>query len=467
MRVIRLRFRLYLMVIPLVVTAILLSGVMASLESRVALTRVANRLMAFKAEQLQNYFDSEWKVVTQLGLDKEPAYRDAVEASLLSYAASLLRSESEMVIAVDAQGNTRMQIGFQALSGGNAAPQHSAETVQLAPGWFTKRIFGQDRVGVAFSLDPLGWTVAVTELEPAFFSEVHAIQYLHLLILTISVIVVTIFLSIFIRHVLRPAERLTKTIERITATNDLTPRAQIEFSDEIGTLAREFNKMISTLQANYRKLEETSLAEKRSRQLAVEREEETLFLLGRVSDFRDAETGAHLKRIGSLSALLTTLLGQSEEQKKLMQHSSPLHDIGKLAVPDSILLKPGRFSAEEHEKMKLHTVRGYELLKDARSIYLIEGAKIALSHHEKGDGTGYPAGLKGAEIPLSGRIVGIVDVFDALTSARPYKEAWSFEAVRDFIMEQRGKHFDPHIVDVFLENFSAFQECISSPAADG
>ncbi len=461
---IRLRFRLYLMILPLVVAAVLLSGVLASLESRVALTRLANRHMAFKAEQLQDYFESEWKVVAQLGLDKDPVYRAAVEASFRSYAASLLRSETEMIVAFDDRGNTVMQIGFQTLSSGSTGQGSSTEGVKLAPGWFTGNLLGENRVGVAFALEPLGWTAAVTELETAFFSDVRTMQYEQLSILIGSVLLVAVFLSIFIGHILRPAERLTATIVRITATNDLASRAEIEFTDEIGTLAREFNIMVSNLQANYRRLEVTSLAEKQARQLAVEREAETLFLLGRVSDFRDTETGAHLRRIGSLSVLLTRLLGLGEEQEKLIRDSAPLHDIGKLAVPESILLKPGKLSAEETEKMKQHTLFGHELLKGARSIYLIEGAKIALTHHEKWDGTGYPAGLKGEDIPLSGRIVSIVDVIDALTSARPYKEAWSFESVRDYIVEQRGKHFDPRLADLVLENFSAFQECIVGSA---
>ena len=459
----RLRFRLYLMILPLLVAALFLSGVLASLESRVALTRLANRHMAFKAEQLQNYFESEWNVVIRLGLDKDPVYRSAVEASFRSYAASLLRSETEMIVAFDDHGNTALRIGFQTLSG-SSGPQQPAEAVKLAPGWFTGKLFGENRVGVAFAVEPLGWTAAVTELETAFFSDVHTMQYVQLSILIVSVVVVAGFLSIFIGHILRPAERLTATIERIIATNDLTARAQIEFTDEIGTLAREFNTMISNLQVNYRRLEETSQAEKLSRQLALEREAETLLLLGRVSDLRDTETGAHLKRIGSLAALLSTLLGQNEEQEKAMRNSAPLHDIGKLAVPESILLKPGKLSAEESEKMKLHTVFGYELLKDARSIYLIEGAKIALSHHEKWDGTGYPAGLKGEDIPLSGRMVGIVDVLDALTSVRPYKDAWDFESVRAYIAEQRGNHFEPRLADVVLENFAAFQDCIIASA---
>ena len=315
---IRLRLRLYLMILPLVVAAISLSGVLASLESRVALTRLANRLMAFKAEQLQNYFESEWKVIVQLGLAKDPAYRAAVEASLRSYAVSLLRSETEMIVAFDNQGTTVMQIGFQSLSSGNAPQRHSAEAVKLAPGWFTRNLLGENRVGVAFALEPLGWTAAVTELEPAFFSDVRTMQFEQLSILIGSVVLVAFFLSIFIGHILRPAERLTATIERITVTNDLTSRAEIEFADEIGTLAREFNAMVSNLQTNYHRLEVAGQAEKQARQLAVEREAETLFLLGRVSDFRDMETGAHLRRIGSLSVLLATLLGMGEEEQKLI-----------------------------------------------------------------------------------------------------------------------------------------------------
>lgn len=448
------------MILPLVVAAVLLSGVLASLESRVALTRLANRHMAFKAEQLQSYFESEWRVVVQLGFDRDPAYRAAVEASFRSYAASLLRSETEKIVAFDDQGNTVVEMGFQTLSSENDAHRRPVEPVKLAPGWFTGNLLGENRVGVAFSLEPLGWTAAVTELEPAFFSDVRTMQYEQLWILVGSVAAAAVFLSIFIGHILRPAERLTATIERITATNDLTSRAEVEFVDEIGTLAREFNTMVSNLQDNYARLEETSRAEARARQLAVEREAETLFLLGRVSDFRDTETGAHVRRIGSLSVLLTTLLGLDEEEQKLIANSAPLHDIGKLAVPESILLKPGKLSDEESERMKRHTIFGHDLLKDARSIYLVKGAEIALTHHEKWDGTGYPAGLKGEEIPLFGRIVSIVDVVDALTSARPYKEAWSFESVRAFIAEQRGKHFDPRLADLVLENFSAFQECI-------
>jgi HAMP domain-containing protein len=334
--------------------------------------------------------------------------------------------------------------------------------VKLQSGWFDRVLLGESRVGVAFELGPLGWTVAVTELEAIYFSDIWNIQLAYFWILNVAVVVAIVLLSIFIHHIIRPVELLAGTIGRITATGDLDVRAEVEVADEIGILAGGFNTMVSTLEANYKKLEAMSEAEKQARRTAVEREETTLDILARVSEFRDEETGQHLKRIGTLSALFFRLLGQSAEQQELILHSAPLHDIGKIGIPDSILLKKSRLSPDEIELVKRHSLLGNDLLRNARSIYLIEGAKIALTHHEKWDGTGYPAGLAGEEIPLSGRIVSIVDVFDALTSVRPYKEAWSIERALEYIAGQRGKHFDPHLVDLFLENFSDFRRCLSN-----
>ena len=458
---IRLRFRLYASVLPLVAVVVLLSGVLATLESREAITRLASRHMTFKAEQLRDYFYNEWTVMQQLGLEKEDVYRGALEASLRSYSLSLLRSRTELILAFNAEGKQVMRVGLDALPPSADETPGSSPGIQLTPGWFTEHLLGRDRVGVAFELKPLGWTVAVTEVQSTFFSEVRNIQTTNIWILIISVIVVAIFLSIFIAHVTGPVERLTATIGRVAATGDLSQRAEIEFVDEIGTLGASFNSMISSLQASHEQLEATSEAEVRARQLAVAREEETLYLLGRVTDYRDSETGAHLRRIGDLSALMARLIGQTDDEQYLIRNSSPLHDIGKLGIPDAVLLKAGKLDIKEFEIMKHHTWIGYDLLKDARSVYLVEGARIALSHHEKWDGSGYPAGTKGEEIPLSGRIVGIVDVFDALISTRPYKEAWSFERTREYIAGQRGRHFDPHLVDVFLENFAAFEQCVT------
>jgi putative two-component system response regulator len=154
------------------------------------------------------------------------------------------------------------------------------------------------------------------------------------------------------------------------------------------------------------------------------------------------------------SALLARHLGWSFEDCELLLHASPMHDIGKIGIPDHILLKPGKLTPEEWEIMKTHATIGAHILEGDDSDVLTMAREIALSHHEKWDGTGYPRGLKGEEIPLAGRIVAMADVFDALTSERPYKQAWSVERALDYIRENRGRHFDPRIVDLFVKHLS-------------
>ena len=157
--------------------------------------------------------------------------------------------------------------------------------------------------------------------------------------------------------------------------------------------------------------------------------------------------------------------GLDEEQQDIIFYASPFHDIGKIGIPDNILLKPGKLSDEELIFMHKHSSIGYEILKDARSKYLKAGGIIALNHHEKYDGNGYPNGLKGENIHIFGRITAIADVFDALTSKRPYKDAWTLEKAFLFLEEEKGKHFDPILIDLFLKNkekiieiFHQFQE---------
>ncbi len=468
------------MILPLVVVVVLLSGVLSTLQSDAALTRVANRYLAFKAELLRNYFFSEWDVIASLGLAGQSAYRSAAEQSFRSYAYSLLHRPAEAIIVYDSTGKTLMDIrlespaksvGTTGVAGspraagtpraaGSAAQSDKGSGKPPPPGWFSEVLLGRPRVGVAFDIKPLGWTVAVADLRSAFFSDVDSIERTHILVLIVATLAVMIFLSIFIGHVSGPVERLAGTIAQITATNDLSARAEIEFGDEIGILAHRFNAMIAVLQENQRRIEAAMVAERHARELVAERERETLDLLGRVSDFRDEETGAHLKRIGELSALFSKLLGQSKEQQDVMRYGAPLHDIGKVGIPDSILQKPGRLTAEEFEGIKRHTSIGHEMLGAAQSEFLVVGAEIALTHHEKWDGTGYPAGLAGEAIPLAGRIVSIVDVFDALTSERRYKEAWSPDRALAHIVGESGRHFDPALVAVFEKNFAEFRACI-------
>lgn len=173
--------------------------------------------------------------------------------------------------------------------------------------------------------------------------------------------------------------------------------------------------------------------------------------LGRAAEYRDNETGNHILRMSHISALLAKAIGWNEADCELMLNASPMHDIGKIGIPDHILLKPGKFEPEEWEIMKTHSAIGANILDGDDSDLMRCAREIALTHHEKWDGGGYPNGLSGEEIPLTGRIAALADVFDALTSSRPYKKAWTIDAAVDLIKDNRGSHFDPELVDVFLE----------------
>ncbi|MCA8909495.1 MAG: DUF3369 domain-containing protein [Rhodospirillaceae bacterium] len=180
---------------------------------------------------------------------------------------------------------------------------------------------------------------------------------------------------------------------------------------------------------------------------------EIIYQLGEVVETRSKETGNHVRRVAEYSYVLALAAGKTEEEAEILRLASPLHDIGKVGIPDAILLKPGRFTPEEREVMNTHAQIGYEMLKSADSRALKAGAIVAHQHHEKWDGSGYPRGLKGEEIHLYGRITALADVFDALGSARVYKPAWELPRIMDLLKEERGRHFDPHLIDLFFEHF--------------
>ncbi|MFA5679117.1 MAG: HD domain-containing phosphohydrolase [Pseudomonas sp.] len=188
--------------------------------------------------------------------------------------------------------------------------------------------------------------------------------------------------------------------------------------------------------------------------------------LGMAAEYRDEETGGHILRMSHTCALLARTIGWDAEQAELLLHASPMHDIGKIGIPDAILLKPGFFEAHEWEVMKTHTTIGKRLLDGDDSELMRMASEIAYTHHEKWDGSGYPQGLKGKGIPLSGRIVALADVFDALMSPRPYKRAWAVEQALDAIRTSREKHFDPMLVDAFFDQLPAIL-AIRARYADG
>ncbi len=180
------------------------------------------------------------------------------------------------------------------------------------------------------------------------------------------------------------------------------------------------------------------------------REQETLLRLAKAGEYRDEETGCHVLRMAQYSSLIAERLGLSDEERHVIETAAPMHDIGKIGTPDHILLKPGKLDAEELAIMRTHARIGYEILKDSPSKYLQMGAVIARGHHEKFDGSGYPDGLTGETIPLPARIVAVADVFDALTSERPYKRAWSVQDALQYLQTEQGRHFDPVCVQAFL-----------------
>jgi putative two-component system response regulator len=243
---------------------------------------------------------------------------------------------------------------------------------------------------------------------------------------------------------------LTKPVDRIEFTSRVKNmlairRSHLALADRAAWLAEEVGKATAEIR---------------------EREREAVFRLARAAEFRDPETGAHIQRMAHYSRLIAAGLGLDQAQQELILEAAPMHDVGKLGTPDMILLKPGKLSPEEFAVMKLHASIGWEILRDSAAPTLQTAAEIAHTHHEKFDGSGYPRGLAGEQIPLFGRIVAIADVFDALTSARPYKPAWDFDKAWEFVAAQRGTHFDPACVDVFLDQrdaVSAIREQFRDP----
>lgn len=223
--------------------------------------------------------------------------------------------------------------------------------------------------------------------------------------------------------------------------------------DRAELLARVANMLeMQLLQKQVR--EHNQILEQKVRERTTELYETRLEIvrrLGRAAEYRDNETGMHIIRMSKISALIGEGYGLESEQCEFLLNASPMHDIGKIGIPDHILLKPGKLTPSEWDVMKTHASIGAEIL-DGHDSELLEMARIiALTHHEKWDGSGYPQGLAGDDIPLPGRIVALADVFDALTSVRPYKKAWTTEEAVAFIQDNSGRHFDPSLVEIFLQ----------------
>jgi putative two-component system response regulator len=229
--------------------------------------------------------------------------------------------------------------------------------------------------------------------------------------------------------------------------------------DRIELLARVRSllkvKAYNDLMSNYRKELESEVT-RRTGELKIALEKikaaslDTIYRLSMASEYKDEETGAHIKRMSRYCAAVARRMGLDEITIETILYAAPMHDVGKIGIPDSVLLKPASLNPVEWEIMKLHTVIGAKILKGSDAEFIRLAETIAQSHHEKWDGSGYPNGLKGADIPLAGRIVAIADVFDALVTKRPYKEPFPWAKSLAIIKEGRGSHFDPDVVDAFI-----------------
>lgn len=185
-------------------------------------------------------------------------------------------------------------------------------------------------------------------------------------------------------------------------------------------------------------------------------QKEVVFTMGAIGESRSKETGNHVKRVAEYSKLLAIYYGLDEKEAEMLKQASPMHDIGKVAIPDAILNKPGRFDEQERETMNTHANLGYEMLKHSNRPLLKMAAIVANEHHEKWDGSGYPKGLSVENIHIYGRITALADVFDALGSDRVYKKAWDDEKIFKFFKEEKAKHFDPKLIDIFFEHLNEF-----------
>lgn len=204
------------------------------------------------------------------------------------------------------------------------------------------------------------------------------------------------------------------------------------------------------LRLHERNAQLASRVKERTRQL-LDAQSDTIERLAQVVEFHDDETGRHTRRVGEWAGRIATRLGLATSQVELIRRAAPLHDVGKIGIPESILLKPERLSSQEFEVIKMHTSIGARILGGGRSEYLSMAEEIALGHHERWDGSGYPQGLRGDETPLHARIVAVADYYDALTHSRPYRTAIADEEVLELLDRGAGKHFDPRVVRAFLD----------------
>jgi HD-GYP domain-containing protein (c-di-GMP phosphodiesterase class II) len=448
-RRIGIRVKALLVVLPLIVMIVVVSAVASGNAARAGMLRLATRLLAFKTEQVRDFAFSQWQVLEELGYTSEAVYRRAAQASIQSYAGSLVRSPTEQVFAVSADGNVTLATSLLELE---ATDMVTLLDETPEDGWFEIDLADRDLVGQTFYFEPFAWQFYVVDDADEFYRDARTITVYHSFLLIGALIFAVAAVLLLGSTIMQPIEQLSGRMASISDSLDFSERVPADRRDELGELAGAFNLMTATVEVSQERLVEALQSAEAARHDTALREEETILMLGEATEFRDTETGSHIVRVGLLARLLSELIGADKDFQELIRKASPLHDIGKIGIPDSILLKPKKLTKAEFKQMEAHTTIGWRLLNHSRSMILRFGAEIALNHHEQWDGSGYPNGLKGDAIPLSGRIVRVVDVYDAIRSARPYKPPQTHATAVEFIREHRGHFFDPSIVDCLLAN---------------
>ena len=443
------RARIILIVLPLLIVAIIITGSVTTVAATSGMTRIAMRLMNFKSVELSKYMYSQWDLLVKNDFAEKPEFLSAAQYSVTDFARSMVNNESELIFAMNNSGELVMS--SKPLELKPAEAQLLLELMEeKKTGWVEVRTEGIQRVGEAAYFAPFGWYVLTTDSANSFYREIREIVFRGVLVLLVCCFIAVALLLFFAHYLTRPISKMLDTIEGIIRDRDFTQKVEVEYGDEVGNLANRFNHMTDNLLNTYNQVKNYAYKEAVARKQVIQREYDTLIVLGKAAEFKDPDTAAHISRVGFYSRMLAESIGEDEHSQNLMFYSAPLHDIGKMGIPDSILLKPAKLTEEEFEIIKTHTTIAYEILKDSRSPYLKTGAIIALTHHERFDGRGYPSGLAGTDIPLFGRIVGLVDTFDAVTSKRPYTEAWDLDRAFALLEEERGKQFDPRLVELFL-----------------
>jgi HD-GYP domain-containing protein (c-di-GMP phosphodiesterase class II) len=254
------------------------------------------------------------------------------------------------------------------------------------------------------------------------------------------------------RSIISPLTSLTATMAKVGATRDYSVALEVASDDETATLASTFNAMMSEIRA--------------ATDLIVAREAEIILRLSRAAEQRDDQTGEHIQRMATICRIVAEGLGLERNHCDTIHRAAPMHDVGKIGIRDHILFKPGRLDPDERREMEKHAQLGYEILRDSNSDLIQLAGEMALSHHERWDGQGYPRRLAGESIPLSGRIAAVADVCDALASKRAYKEAWTLDAVRTYLIENAGTQFDPECVAAVLTRWADVERLYSGTASE-